>query len=107
MNFILLDEAAAQPSAGIGGGSMTWIMLIAIFVVMYFFMIRPQQKRQKELRKFRESLQKGDKVVTVGGIYGTVSEIKDTYVIIEVDGNVRIRFDKSSVLKDSSDLAQK
>lgn len=86
---------------------MTWIMLIGIFVVMYFFMIRPQQKRQKELRKFRDSLQKGDKVVTVGGIYGTVSEIKDTYVIIEVDGNVRIRFDKSSVLKDSSDLAQK
>ncbi len=81
-------------------------MLIAIFVVMYFFMIRPQQKRQKELRKFREGLQKGDKVVTVGGIYGTVSEIKDNYVIIEVDSNVRMRFDKSSVLKDSSDLAQ-
>jgi preprotein translocase subunit YajC len=107
MNFILLDEAATQAPSGMGGGSMTWIMLIGIFVVMYFFMIRPQQKRQKELRKFRDSLQKGDKVVTVGGIYGTVSEIKDTYVIIEVDGNVRIRFDKSSVLKDSSDLAQK
>ncbi len=85
---------------------MTWLMLIAIFVVMYFFMIRPQQKRQKELRKFREGLQKGDKVVTVGGIYGTVSEIKDGYILIEVDNNVRMRFDKSSVLKDSSDLAQ-
>jgi preprotein translocase subunit YajC len=105
MNFILLDAAEAQPQSGMGG-SMTWIMLIAIFVVMYFFMIRPQQKRQKELRKFRESLQKGDRVVTVGGIYGTISEIKDSYVIIEVDGNVRIRFDKSSVLKDSSDLIQ-
>ncbi|MDR1417200.1 MAG: preprotein translocase subunit YajC [Prevotellaceae bacterium] len=104
MNFILLDEAAAQ--SPMGGGSMTWIMLIAIFVVMYFFMIRPQQKRQKELRKFRDNLKKGDKVVTVGGIYGTVSEIKDSYVIIEVDGNVRIRFDKASVLKDSSDLIQ-
>ncbi|MDR1343204.1 MAG: preprotein translocase subunit YajC [Prevotellaceae bacterium] len=105
MNFILLQEAAAS-SSPLGGGSMTWVMLIAIFVVMYFFMIRPQQKRQKELRRFRDSLQKGDKVVTVGGIYGTVSEIKDNYVIIEVDGNVRIRFDKSSVLKDSSDLIQ-
>jgi preprotein translocase subunit YajC len=106
MNFILLDaaEAGSQPQGM--GGSMTWIMLIAIFVVMYFFMIRPQQKRQKELRKFRESLQKGDRVVTVGGIYGTISEIKDSYVLIEVDGNVRIRFDKSSVLKDSSDLIQ-
>jgi preprotein translocase subunit YajC len=106
MNFILLDAAeATQPQSGMGG-NMTWIMLIAIFVVMYFFMIRPQQKRQKELRKFRESLQKGDRVVTVGGIYGTISEIKDSYVLIEVDGNVRIRFDKSSVLKDSSDLIQ-
>ena len=83
-----------------------WFMLIAIFVVMYFFMIRPQQKRQKELRKFREGLQKGDKVVTVGGIYGTVAEIKDGYVLIEVDSNVRLRFDKSSVLQAASDLAQ-
>lgn len=89
-----------------GGGAMTWLMLIAIFVVMYFFMIRPQQKRQKELRKFREGLQKGDKVVTVGGIYGTVVEVKDSYILIEVDNNVRMRFDKSSVLKDSTDLAQ-
>ncbi|MDR3188238.1 MAG: preprotein translocase subunit YajC [Prevotellaceae bacterium] len=106
MNFLLLDaaDAAAQPT-GLGG-NMTWIMLIAIFVVMYFFMIRPQQRRQKELRKFRESLQKGDKVVTVGGIYGVISEVKDSYVLIEVDGNVRIRFDKSSVLKDSTDLIQ-
>lgn len=107
MNFTLLQAAeGAQGGAMGGGGAMTWLMLIAIFVVMYFFMIRPQQKRQKELRKFREGLQKGDKVVTVGGIYGTVSEIKDGYILIEVDNNVRMRFDKSSVLKDSSDLAQ-
>ena len=83
-----------------------WIMLIAIFVVMYLFMIRPQQRRQRELRMFREGLQKGAKVVTVGGIYGTVSEIKDNHVLIEVDNNVRMRFDKSSVLRDPSDLAQ-
>ena len=89
-----------------GNSSMTWIMLIAIFAVMYFFMIRPQQKRQRELRKFRESLQKGDKVVTVGGIYGTVVEVKDTYILIEVDSNVRLRFDKSSVLQAASDLIQ-
>ncbi|MGL4908018.1 MAG: preprotein translocase subunit YajC [Bacteroidales bacterium] len=104
MNFILLD--ASPMDAMMGGGNMTWIMLIAIFGVMYFFMIRPQQKRQKELRQFREGLQKGDKVVTVGGIYGTVSEIKEGYILIEVDNNVRMRFDKSSVLKDASDLAQ-
>ena len=103
MNFILLQAEGAAP---LGSGSMTWVMLIAIFVVMYFFMIRPQQKRQKELRKFREGLQKGDKVVTVGGIYGTVSEVKDAYILIEVDNNVRLRFDKSSVLQAASDLAQ-
>ncbi|MDR2938505.1 MAG: preprotein translocase subunit YajC [Prevotellaceae bacterium] len=106
MNFTLLQEAAPAASGAMGNGNMTWLMLIAIFGVMYFFMIRPQQKRQKELRKFREGLEKGDKVVTVGGIYGTVSEVKETYVLLEVDSNVRMRFDKSSVLKDSSDLAQ-
>jgi len=100
MNFTLLQTAP------MGNSSMTWIMLIAIFAVMYFFMIRPQQKRQRELRKFRESLQKGDKVVTVGGIYGTVVEVKDTYILIEVDSNVRLRFDKSSVLQAASDLIQ-
>ena len=64
-------------------------------------------KRQKELRKYREALQKGDKVVTTGGIYGKVDTIKDNYVIIEVDTNVRIRIDKSAILKDSSDIESK
>ncbi len=78
-----------------------------VFVVMYFFMIRPQQKRQKELRAFRESLQKGDKVVTSGGIYGTIVEIKDTYALVEVDQNVKLRFDKSTILKDMTDVPAK
>ncbi|MDR0419650.1 MAG: preprotein translocase subunit YajC, partial [Prevotellaceae bacterium] len=105
MNLTLLQEAAPAAAeggaAGIMGGNGFWIMMILIFVVMYFFMIRPQQKRQKELKKFRESLQKGDKIVTIGGIYGTISEVKDNFIIVEVDNNVRMRFDKSSVLKDS------
>jgi preprotein translocase subunit YajC len=84
-----------------------FIMLLLIVVVFYFFMIRPQMKRQKELRKYREALQKGDKVVTTGGIYGKVDTIKDNYVIIEVDTNVRIRIDKSAILKDSSDIESK
>ena len=71
---------------------------------MYFFMIRPQQKKQKEIIAFRDSLKKGDKVVTVGGIYGTISEVKDNYLLLEVDNNVRIRVDKSSVVKDISDV---
>ena len=65
----------AAPAAQ-GGGWQMWIMLILIFVVMWFFMIRPQRKQQKELENFRNALKKGDKIVTIGGIYGTVCEIR-------------------------------
>lgn len=80
------------------------ILMILIFVVMYFFMIRPQQKKQKEVVKWRESLKKGDRIVTVGGIYGTVAEVKDTFLVVEIDANVKIRVDKSSVVKDITDV---
>ncbi len=83
-----------------------WVMLILIIVVMWFFMIRPQRKQQKELQKFRDGLQKGDKIVTIGGIYGTVAEIKDKTLLIEVDNDVKIRVDKNSVVKDFSDTVQ-
>ena len=99
MNLLTVLQAQ-QPAAG--GGMSMWIMLILIFGVMWFFMIRPQRKQQKELQEFRNSLKKGDKVVTVGGIYGTVAEIKaeSTTVLIEVDNNVKIRVDKNSLVKD-------
>ncbi|MBO5764466.1 MAG: preprotein translocase subunit YajC, partial [Bacteroidales bacterium] len=83
------------------------LMMVAIFGVMYFFMIRPQQKKQKEIEKFRNSLKKGDKVVTIGGIYGTVAEIKEKYVLVEVDANVKLRIDKSAIVKDMSDVPAK
>ncbi len=89
-----------------GSGWMTWAMLILIVVVMWFFMIRPQRKQQKELQNFRDSLKKGDKVVTIGGIYGTVVEIKDKTVLIEVDSNVKLRVDKNSLVKDFSAASQ-
>lgn len=79
-------------------------MMGLIFVVMYFFMIRPQQKKQKELAKFRNSLAKGDKVITMGGIYGVIVEVKEQYVLVEVDSNVKLRIDKGSIVKDSSDI---
>jgi preprotein translocase subunit YajC len=79
-------------------------MMGLIFVVMYFFMIRPQQKKQKDLARFRNSLEKGDKVVTIGGIYGTVSEVKEKYVLMEVDSNVKLRIDKSAIVKDITDI---
>ena len=80
-----------------------WIMLALIFVIMWFFMIRPQRKQQKELENFRNALKKGDKVVTIGGIYGIVSEIKEDSVLIEVDNNVKIRVSKQALVKDFSD----
>lgn len=101
---LLQTQAAGQQPAG-GGWSM-WVMLILIIVVMWFFMIRPQRKQQKELQKFRDGLQKGDKIVTIGGIYGTVAEIKDKTLLIEVDNDVKIRVDKNSVVKDFSDTVQ-
>ena len=86
-----------------GGGWSMWIMLALIFVVMWFFMIRPQKKQQKELQNFRDSLKKGDKVVTIGGIYGTVTEVKEDSVLIEVDNNVKIRVSKQALVKDFTD----
>lgn len=90
---------AAAPAAKGSSWSM-WVMLILIFVVMWFFMIRPQRKQQKELQAFRDGLKKGDKVMTIGGIYGKVVEIKDNSLLIEIDNNVKIRVAKSSVVKD-------
>ena len=102
--FTLLQGAQAAPQQG-GGWSM-WIMLALIFVVMWFFMIRPQRKQQKELDNFRNSLKNGDKVVTIGGIYGTVCEVKDTYVLIEVDKDVKVRVSKQALVKDFTDPAR-
>ena len=79
---------------------MTFMPLIAVFVVFYFFMIRPQMKKQKELNTYRSSLKRGDKVVTTGGIYGKVYEVKDNYVTMEVGGDVKLKVDKNAVLKD-------
>jgi len=84
---------------------MTFLPLILIIVVFYFFMIRPQVKKQKDLRKYRESLAKGDKIITTGGIYGKVVDIKDNVIVIDVGEQVRLKIDKSAVLKDASDLA--
>jgi len=78
--------------------------LVLIVVVFYFFMIRPQMKRQKELVNYRNSLKKGDKVITTGGIYGRIHEVNDLTIILEVDSNIHLKVDKSAVVKDPSDL---
>lgn len=73
-----------------------------IFVVFYFFMIRPQTKKAKDAKKFREALQKGTKVVTIGGMHGTIVEVSDKTVLLQVDTNVKLRFEKTSIAMDSS-----
>lgn len=85
----------------------SFIFLGLIILVFYFFMIRPQMKKQKEVRKFRESLDKGDKIVTTGGIYGKIADIRDNIVIIEVEDKMRLRVDKSAIVKDFSDTEKK
>jgi len=102
MNSILFIIAQANGAAGPSSTYMLFMMGLLI-VVFYFFMIRPQMKRQKELTKFRSALQKGDKIVTTGGIYGKIDEIKDNIIILEVAQNVKLKVDKSVVLKDISD----
>ena len=91
-----------QAPAAAGSGMSMWIMLALIFVIMWMFMIRPQRKQQKELEQFRAALKKGDKIITAGGIYGTIDEVKEKYVVIKVDGETKLRIDKNSIVKDPS-----
>lgn len=106
INYLLQAQGAA-PAAQPGGSSMSfWIMIILIFAIMWLFMIRPQRKQQKELEKFRSELKKGDKVVTAGGIYGSLAETprpEDRSVLLKIDGEVKIRVDKSSLQRDYSE----
>ena len=100
---IVLQAAPAAGAAGQQGGGWTmWIMLILIFVVMWLFMIRPQRQQQKKMEQFRSGLKKGDKVVTAGGIYGTIAEVspESRTVLLKVDGDVKLRVDKSSLQQD-------
>jgi len=86
---------------------MQFAPFVLIIVVFYFFMIRPQMKRQKELRKYREALKKGDKVITNGGMYGKVAEVKEEYISVEIADNVKVKMDKSAIVMDMSDVAAK
>jgi preprotein translocase subunit YajC len=97
--FILL---MGQPATGSGQSSalVTFLPLLLVFVVFYFFLIRPQMKKQKDMTNYRSSLKKGDKVVTTGGIYGKIYEVKDNYVMLEVGGDLKLKVDKSALMKD-------
>lgn len=98
---ILLMAPQAQGS-GSQSSWLSFLPLILIVVVFYLFFIRPQMKKSKDQKKFRESLQKGQRIITIGGIHGKIVEIQDTTVTIEVEDQVRFRIEKSAVALDSS-----
>ena len=104
LNMFLL-QAPAQGQQG--GGYSGLIMIVLIFVVFWLFFIRPQNKKQKEEQRFREALQKGDDVVTIGGIHGKVVEVKPTTVMISVDSNVKIEVEKSAITALPAQATQK
>lgn len=106
MNLITILQTTPAPQGGLGQYSFL-IMMLLIFVVMYIFMIRPQQKKQKEIAKFRDNLKKGDKIVTVGGIYGVVAEVKENHLLVEVHNGVKIKVDKTCVVNDITDVQGK
>ena len=101
LTLILQAPAGQQP---VGGGWSMWVMLILIFVIMWFFMIRPQQKKQKKIREFQNALKEGDKVVTGGGVYGTVKRVnaQENTIDIEVARGVVITVAKGYVFADAT-----
>ncbi len=99
--FILLQTSAE--------GESTWMSLLPLFlilIVFYFFFIRPQTKKNKEQKKFREALKKGDKVVTIGGLHGKITEVKETTVSLDLGNQIRVTVEKSAIIMDSSQIAQ-
>jgi len=85
-----------------GSGPVTMLFFAGIIVVFYFFMIRPQMKKQKMEQQFRTTLQKGSKVVTIGGIHGRIVEVADKTFLVEIDNNVKVRVEKTAISADST-----
>lgn len=100
LQFIPLQDAPQ------GGGFQGIIMIVLLILVFWLFMIRPQQKKQKEIKAFRDALQKGDKIVTAGGIYGKITEVNDNSLVVEIAPGVKITVDKGSVYRSPDDVAQ-
>ena len=102
LSSVFLTATAQQQGSGWG----FWIMILARILIMYFFRIRPQHKKQKELANFRNNLQVGDEVMTAGGIYGRIRVVEATYVMLEVADGVRIKVDKNSIYANVAEAQQ-
>lgn len=102
LNLITLEAPQAQ-----GGGYSGLIMIVLLIAIFYFMMIRPQQKQQKKLQQMRDALKAGDKVITAGGIYGKITEVKDDYVVVAISDAVKIRVLKTAVTPEEEKPAEK
>lgn len=106
-----MDLLLMAPTEG-GGGLGSFIPLLLIMVVFYFFMIRPQMKKAKEAKKFREEINKGDNIVTVGGLHGKITDLRETTVIIETESKTKLKIERSAISPEytqgtgTSELAQ-
>jgi preprotein translocase subunit YajC len=99
LNILLMS-----PQGGEGSGFTSLLPLLLVVVVFYFFMIRPQMKRAKDQKKFREAIKKGDKVVTIGGIHAKIIDIQDTTFTIEVESGAKMKIEKSAVSMDAGSM---
>ncbi|MDE7442405.1 MAG: preprotein translocase subunit YajC [Muribaculaceae bacterium] len=102
-----LNTLLLQAQAGQGSNWSGLLMIVAMVVIFYFFMIRPQSKKQKEIKQAREAMKNGDRVVTAGGIHGRIKEIKDSTIIMEVAPGVSLKVDKNSVYPVIEEQAKK
>lgn len=97
--------APPQGTEGAGNPLVALLPWVLIFVVIYFFMIRPQNKKAKEQKRFRESISKGDRIVTIGGVHGKIVEMGETTVIIEVEGQSRLKIEKTAISQENTFVA--
>ena len=97
MSFIPFLTAGSQQAAGPAGLAGSFIPLLLIIVIFYFFLIRPQNKKQKETQRMLSALKKGDKVITIGGIHGVISSVKENTVIVKVDDDCKIEFNRTAI----------
>jgi len=98
MSFVPFLLQTAAPATGVAGGGFGMMLpLILIVLIMYFFMIRPQNKKQKETQKMIDALKKGDKVVTIGGIHGVISSTKERTVVVKVQSGAEVEFNRTAI----------
>ncbi|MCL2557943.1 MAG: preprotein translocase subunit YajC [Treponema sp.] len=105
--FLLMAAPPAGGEAAPGAGLMTFLPFIAIIAIFYFLIIRPQRKKQKETQNMLSALKKGDKVVTVGGVHGTIQNVREHSVVLKVDANTKIEFSRSAISSITSQAREK